>query len=336
MFASFVLGYEEICIARLQASAAIALGGMDVPAAGQALLKSLQARDDGYNELYKGFAIMSLGQLGDEAAAKYMRDLLNPMLGPGAHKSRENIKSPLRGYAAVALGLYCQPVKTPQGPIDRPGWEELTRLLAERMADVKEEDEVRTAAALALGLAGRTENLRYLIPASTTIEGNNELLAGYAILARGMLGDRNVVAPAQKLLDKGNDRDDTSGLLARRAAVLGLALCGSDEALPVLVQAWHLSYFTNRETLLALSLRETYSILDDAVKLLNESPDAWERAFAARCLGEMLMPARPSRLDRILQGGNYTIRNDRLMPYQTLANEFMYLHLLPAFGKAWR
>lgn len=331
------VGNEEIYEARLRASAAIALGFIDCPESRQALVKCLEGDDDGYNELYKGQAIMSLGRLADQAGTGPMGELLNPMGRGGAKKSQEKLKSPLRGFAALALGMYCRPIHTPQGDTDPPNFDRIAMALAERMSDVDEQNEVRTACAMGLGLSGRTENLKYLQPASKSVEAGNDILTGYTILARGMLGDRSgILEPAGKFLNKANDRTDTSGLLARRAAVLGLALCGSEEALPILMNAWNLSYHVNREVILALSLRRAYSVTDTLLKLVRESDNPWERAYAARCLGELFVSPRPQRLSTLIGGENYMLKDTRMMPFRTLANEFLYLHLLPAFGDTWR
>ena len=334
--AQITYGLELIYEVRLQASAAIALGNIDTPISRQALLRCLDAHDNGYSQLYKGFAIMSLGRLGEPAAVPVLADMLAVMNKTGARKSSEKLKSPLRGYAALALGLYARPYKTPQGPADRPGFDKVSMLLAERMADAGEEMEVRSAAEVALGLTGRTENLKLLQAATGAIGIKDDPLIGYVILARGMLGDRNVLEGAKKYLAVANDNQTTAGVLGRRAAVLGLALMGTQETIPILIEAWGLSYHSNREVTLALSLCGAYNVTEELVKLMTTAENPWERAFAARCLGELFNKSRPQRLACLINGSNYTFKNNRLAPYRALANEFLFLHLLPAFGETWR
>ncbi len=204
------------------------------------------------------------------------------------------------------------------------------------MADSEEFIEVRTAAALALGLSGRTENLKFLQQASRTIGRSEEILIGYTLLARGMLGDKNIIPVAKKFLKAANDRRTVSGILSRRAAVLGLGVLGDQEAIPILNKAWHLNHYVNREVALAYSLCEAYNATEPLLKLLNESENPRERAFAARCLGELFTAARPQRLSRLIANSNYTMKNKRMIRYQALGNEFLFVYLIPAFGEEWR
>jgi len=330
------LGTEDIYLARLRASAAIALATIDTPVSRQALLKCLQDPEDGYSQLYKAQAIMSLGILGEPGVAPVLTGLLARTNNTGGMKSEEEIRSPLRGHAALALGLYCRPVPTPQGPADRPKYHELSMVLAERLADSREELEVRSACAAALGLTGRTENLPYLRSASANLTARDYVLAGYAILARGMLSDRAVLDAAAKYLVSEENKEETDRILGRRATVLGLGLAGTQEAIPILTRAWDSSSHVNREVMLALCLCQAYNVTEPLVKMLADSSSAERQAFAARCLGEIFLTTRPSRLARMVQGGNYMVRNPGMYPYQVLANEFLCRHLLESFGKAWR
>ena len=333
-----IIGRERIYKGRLRASAGIALGGIPDARlnAARALREVLTRKNNDFNDLPKGMAIMSLGELGDVKSVPILVKILkNLRVG----KWKREKKSPLRGYAALALGLYSRPETTPQGTRDRPQYEKVCRLLAERMADSEEIIEVRTAAALALGLSGRTENLKLLQQASRTIgrsRKNEEILVGYTLLARGMLGDKNIIPIAKKFLKTANDRRTVSGILSRRAAVLGLGVLGDQEAIPILNKAWHLNHYVNREVALAYSLCEAYNATEPLLKLLNESENPRERAFAARCLGELFTAARPQRLSRLIANSNYTMKNKRMIRYQALGNEFLFVYLIPAFGEEWR
>ena len=279
---------------------------------------------------------MSLGRRGDPQAAEALMALLNPKSRPGVRMSSDKLASPLRGFAAVALGLYARPIGTPQGPQDTAGYRKVCGKLAERMADRAEQLEVRTAAALALGLTGRTEILKLLHAAGKTIAVKEETLIGYTLLARGMLADGNIIEPAARFLALAGDREDPSGILARRAAVLGLGLLGRQEGIPVLTDAWHLSYHVNREVALALSLCQVHSVTGPLVKLLKESDELLAQAFAARCLGELFTAVRPQRLARLTNGSNYTIKNLEMNRFQVLATEFLFTYLIPSFGDDWR
>lgn len=326
-----VIGEEAIFLSRLRASAAIALGSWEDPVATKALIAMLREPNDDFNALPKGMAIMSLAHRTDK--------LVLPALVGVLDVDRRNLvamEHPLRGYAAVALGLYARPVQTPQGVADRPAFDKALELIAATLADPREPVEVRCAAAVGLGLAGRTAALRPINTAAETLTDRDEMLIGYILLARGMLGDRNIVPIAQRFLALERDKTDMPGILARRAAVLGLGLCSADEAVPVLTEAWHLNHYVNREVVLALSLCEARGVARLVSRYARESNDPEERAFMAMVLGELLATQRPDRLAGFINASNYTLKDHGRMPYQRLANEFMFGYLLQAFGEAWR
>jgi HEAT repeat protein len=331
------VGIEQIYVASLRASAAIALRKFRTPGAAEALVASLAIRDDGYVELFKAFAIMSLGQLGEPSALPPLTGYLARVHPSGKPKSLAELDSPLRGFAALALGLYARPREGPQGPFDQPDYDKVCQALAERLADLQEELEVRSACAMGLGLAARTENLRYLLKASESVRPADDLLAGYILLARAMLSDRNIIALTKKFLDPSRpERKETSGILARRAAVMGLAVLDTEEVIPTLLDAWHLTYYVNREVAVALGILRAYNVTDPLVKLLETSPNPLEQAFAARCLGELFTEERPYRIRWLINDSNYTMRNERMIPYQSVANEFLYEYLIPCFGDRWK
>ncbi|MCX5684915.1 MAG: hypothetical protein NT049_14705 [Planctomycetota bacterium] len=328
------VGAEKVYLSILRASAAIALGHFRDPAAIKALTDSLAFRDDGYVQTFKGFAMMSLAEIGEPAALPPLMNYLGRAPG-GKTKSVPELGSPLRGFAALALGLYSRPRAAPLQAGDPADYDKVCLALAERLADTDEELEVRTACAMGLGLTGRTENLRYLQKASDTVRTTDDLLGGYVLLARAMLGDRNILPLAKRYLDVAREKKDTSGILARRAAVLGLAMLDSQDTIPTLLVAWDLSYYVNREVAVALGLMGAYNVTDPLVKLLETSPNALEQAFAARCLGELFLEERPYRLRWLLNGNNYTLKNMRMLPFQSTANEFLYEYLIPCFGDDW-
>ena len=329
------VGVEKAYLATLRTSAAIALGHYRNPAATEALVDSLSLRDDGYTRTFKGPAMMSLGEIGDPACLPPLMEHLGRTQPSGKPKSAADMGSPLRGYAALALGLYSRPRSAPLPAGDPPDYDKVCQALGERLADTSEELEVRTACAMGLGLTARTENLPRLQKASETVGPADDLLAGYLLLARAMLGDRNIIAPARKFLDAAGEKKDTAAVLSRRAAVLGLALTDLPDALPAPLEAWRMTHYVNREAAVALGLRAAYDATEPLARLLETSPDPAEQAFAARCLGELFLAQRPDRLCRLVNGSNYTLRNDRMAAYQAAANEFLYEYLLPCFADEW-
>lgn len=332
------IGVSDVYMSRIRASAAIALGRIGDPMSRQALLRAIKARDDNYSELYKGFVIMSLAGLADRTCLPVFLKMLDPHIKTTiVRRDRKAYRnSPLRGYAALALGLYARPFKTPQGMVNRPMHDKVGARLAKYMADPAETLEVRAACAMGLGLTGRTANLRLLQAAGRTIRANDDILIGYTLLARGMLGDVNILAPARKYLGRRGNRTDQASLLGARAAVLGLGLLGSQQAIPALVDAWRLGYYVNREVCVAFRLCQPHNVTDLLVKWLKESDTALEESFAARCLGDIFLKRRPRRLARLIGQSNYTMKNIKMTRFQALANEFLFVYLIPCFGDQWR
>lgn len=329
------LGMEKIVRANLRASAAIALGSSGTSTARKALLKVLEEKDDGYSDIYKSMAIMSLGQLCDEDALPALAELVHPTVQPGVVISKDRLQSPLRGHAALAMGLYARPIWTSQHPVDRPNAEKIREFLALRVVDTKEPEDFRAACALALGLGGRTEDLRYLQPASKTIGNNNELLAGYMILARSMLGDRTILGPAKEFLAAGKSKTGMASILGRRAAVLGLGLTGSSEAIPILAGCWGQDRYLSQEIAKALSFCGGENQAARLAGEMNGSGKPEDKALAASCLGILFTKDRPPRLSRLLGGSNYMMRTPRMMFFQAMANEFLITSLLPEMAEKW-
>ena len=331
------VGYEEIYLARLRASAAIALGEHDDDISRAALRKCLEDKPDGFNHLYQELAMISLGKLHDAQGADMLLRGFNSKPARNGRPAKDDPAVSLKGFAAIGLGLYCRPVPSPQGTIYPPHSDTICEALAKHLADADEDIEVRSACAVAIGLSGRTETLKYLVAASEKLRAGDDLLNGYVLLARGMLGDHNIIEPAAKYLDTRTERADPAGIMGRRAAVLGLGLTGLPEAVPPLVKAWDLSYYVNREVPVALSLCKAYGQYEPLVKLMKDkNAKPLERAFAARCLGELFIAERPQRLASVINGGNYMFKNMPMMPYQALANEFLYTYLMAMFGKEWK
>lgn len=335
------IGPELISMAWLRSSAAIALGELDAPRAGDALLRFINENPakEPYLVAPMGFAIMSLAAYPSDAS----RDRFIAILGKQDQRGKLIVDvtkdSPLRGFAALALGLYARPYDTPQGPADRPGFDWAITTLAERLEDEREEEEVRTACAVALGLTQRTAVLPVLHRLSVKIEQRNRRadfpVLGFVMLGRAMAGDRNLVEPAARLLLDRDDDTTPSGILSRRAVVLALGLTRSSTAIPILTKAWHLNHYVNREVILALRLVGGANAASPVMERLRQAKDQEERAYMAQALGELLAVDRPTALSRLTVGSNYTVRNDHFLPIQSLANGFLFDYLIASFGENW-
>ncbi len=112
-------------------------------------------------------------------------------------------------------------------------------------------------------------------------------------------------------------------------------LRSKDSAGQLITEAWHLNHYVNREVAVALGFCGQGSLAQSMIEILDRSQDLEERAFMARVLGEIFVEQRPERLSTFVAGTNYTMRNDWRLPYQKLANEFMFSYLIPAFDEKW-
>jgi HEAT repeat protein len=347
------LGIEEIYLGQMRAAAAIALGHINSPESRRALMLAIQqtgdefgghwndvnalARAHEFSDLHKGMAIMSLGRIADPASL----DLLIATLGGNivtkiGKTPNELVDSPLRGYAALALGMYARPVDTPQGPQDRPGFDKVCELLASCAANPNETAEVRCACTLGLGLTGRTANLRFFGSITETAGRLNDVThAGFDLMARAMLGDRKIIEPARQLLARPEVPDSVADVVGRRAVILALGLHGAQEIIPVLNAAWHQSYHVNREVSVAMCLCRGYSATDALVDLVENGPTPLAQVFGARCLADLFMKEESSRIARLLNTSNYAMANRTNLFLQGVANEFLFHWLIPAFGETW-
>jgi HEAT repeat protein len=383
------LGVEPIVMANLRASSAIALGRIDTDESNAALWRVLREevqrkthKNDGaygkadvvhfdnydYSVLYKSQAIMSLGKLGDEKSVPILVSILQPpppQPARGRVLTREQkdehagqLRSPLRAFAALALGLYSRPIHLPPGgrnyddyvqgqePVvatDRKNSDNIARLLAEIMANRNESEDLRAACAMALALGGRAENLAHFHTAAKSVDKSNELLIGYMTLARAMLGDkdRSLLEAVGPLLAAKNNRTDREGVVARRAAALGVGLTGLPEAVDVLSDSLHLGRYVTRESAFAATFCQdptaVPAVADKLLAVLN-NPKAKpeDRALMARCLGDLFAAERPSRLTRLSADSNYDMRIPRLSTYRAFANEFLFMFLLAPPADEWQ
>jgi HEAT repeat protein len=330
-----VTGIEAIYRSRLRSSAAIALAGaQDRELAVEVLARLILEQDNDYNTVPKCFALISLAQI---SSPKSLEVLLHVATDKDGRRSKrqKDLESPLRGFAMIGLGLYARSEHTEQGSYDRPGYERALEMLQEILADKREKLEARAAAAVALGLSGRTANLKLLIGGYEAFDDTNPLLGGYVLLGRALLGDINVIEPARASLDRKPHHDKTTDLLARRAAVLALGVAGTNEAIPHLIWAWDQPFYVNREVIFALSLCDAPGVSVHLLPRLAGDGNRYERAFMAEAVGRLLNQDTLPPLSTFLIGSNFTMKNGLLDPIRFLENQFMYDYLIPQFQEVW-
>jgi hypothetical protein len=245
--------------------------------------------------------------------------------------------SALRGYAAVGLGICARSMPTGESNQGEIGRDKIIEALAKRMLDYRETLEVRSAAAVGLGLCARQKHMPAFKRAAGQLRPRqHQSLIGYIILARGMIGDEEIIKPAGKFLSLKNEDTSMSGILGRRAAALGLGVLGKDKCIDVLKDAWHLNYYVNREVALALAFCGPDKVAETLIDEMTESDKPLVRAFMARCLGELFTAKRPPRMARFIIASNYAMKNEARLRYQMMANEFLFRYLIPASGREWQ
>ena len=333
-----VSGIEEIYHERLRSSAAIGLGKVgDQPGVVQALQTLINIERDDYRDYHiqpKCFALISLGQIGAKEGLPTLLDVLDSQAS-GRIKPQKDLESPMRGFAAIGLGLYARPYESAQGTSNRPRYDAALEMLGQRLLDKRENLEVRCACAMALGISGRTATLKVLISQYETLDEVNPMLGGYVLLSRALLGDQSLLTDARKALLRKPHRDELTMLLARRAAVLAMGVTGSGEAIPNLVRFYDEPHYVNRDIILALSLCSTEGVTTHVLPVLRESDNPYERAYMSEVVGRLLAQEKPPPLSRFLIDSNFTMKNGLFEPYKRISNPFMYEYLIPQFGEIW-
>ncbi len=345
------VGLEEIFLGHFRAAAAVALGRIDDPRARAALVQALAqdgrewgalsqdpnalARIHQFSELHKAMAIMSLGRNGDESGLQALLATLAGQIPNIAGYPPERLKdSPLRAYAALALGIYARPVAKDDQQLDRAGWDRACRALAERLQDATELPDVRTAAALALGLASRPQNLKTLQAIDVRKEPDM-MLAGHLLLARAMLADAGVPALAEALLLRERPDGTVGDTLGRRAAVLAMGVLGGPDVVLVLKWAHGQPGPVREEVGRALALGKGFNAAEELIETVRNGQDAKGRAVAARWLGQLLMKEDRDPLSQLIRDSVYALRDDASQPVRDMAGEFLG-RLVPTFQLASR
>jgi hypothetical protein len=214
-------------------SAALALGPSAAgrsPAAASvqaqnALIQNFAPYLDQGGPMYAGASVIAFAAAATPKDVYILRDLLD--MGTDPVLGLVNPKSPLRGYAAIGLGLYmanggaskieARPLGTVQVGVDAglPDYLDLNETLALRYANKQESQDLRAACALALGLSGDPANVQRLLKGAERIDRRDELLLGYTALALAMLNERSAVNAAGPLVSAGATTLDADAVATR-------------------------------------------------------------------------------------------------------------------------
>lgn len=215
-------------------SAALALGMNDTGhslasssiQAQNALILNFASYLDQGGPIYAGASLVSFSTATAENEIYVVRDILD--MGTDPTVGLVNPRSPLRGFAALGLGLYMAnggPSKIATRPIggvapvgfdqSLPDYLDLNETLALRYTNRQESSELRAACALALGLSGDPANAQRLLKGAQSINPRDELLMGYTTLALGLLHERSLLNAAAPLTAGSFTKIDVQAVAAR-------------------------------------------------------------------------------------------------------------------------
>ncbi|XAM00042.1 hypothetical protein OT109_01380 [Phycisphaeraceae bacterium D3-23] len=237
----------------------------------------------------------------------------------------------VRSYTAIAIGLLIR--RETEGTALYDAWPrehlrgiQLDRLkrrfgqrLARAIADMDEPMGYRAACALALGLTADPQYVPVLTEELGRLQGGDEVVLGYGLLALAMLGDERVADPVLRYVNRRGSIGEIDDLLGRRAALQALGVLGdsgADASRLTLEGAW------GRDPWLSIEVGRTtlWTGTYDAVpKMLTASRSAsvrW-RVASALSLGAALDQSFPPRIEALSDSAPFAMSYRRVPPPET-------------------
>jgi HEAT repeat protein len=244
---------------------------------------------------------------------------------------RDNYTAIHRCYAAISAGLLIERIDqltadkralnalTPEafGPKDIPTIRtDLIDSLMGPLASTGEASYTRAACALGLGLSGDKKQIPRLVAIMEKCRKQDEAIYAHIALALGMLGDKNLpgrlkdyLGPPKKSLDvpavikDGFKKEYTyEQRMSRRAAILGLAALGDQDAAPLLIAQWGKDAWISYEAGRALGMLKVRTPAPELTLLVYQKQNETAAEVAAWSLGDLYDPAFLSRLTRLQRG----------------------------------
>lgn len=291
------------------------------------------------------FGLIPLGKLGDldldrndepEDAnllcdillGSYARGSLS-VINPNPTQVVNPLNDPSRGFAAVAMGLYLRRLPADSRNIRNDNLRSqvryMLRLLRRIAADAEEPSNLRAACLLGLGLSQSQSVNTTIMDVLGQMQSADPLVASFATLALGMLGDSKSFELAKKALEKTADKPDlqrisqtgfnqsysTAALISQVAIIDGLA-CMANPKANVLLYPRLMDHPITSERMIHTfkfaGLTDT-PVLPSLLKLL-ENPGKDERvaAFSAWAIGELFDPNPiPVMTEKLLRNRNLTL-----------------------------
>ena len=301
----------------------------------------LRTTESGFEDYYRGPALLSLLPwlerenesdielaLAGKTEAVDSLDDPRPLetLRPPETSMITRPDDPLRGYAAIGMGLYMRdlrglsqeqrivPVVRRPHEVARP-LRRYTNKLHYLMLNHRESPELRSAAAMGLALGGDPDAAGLIAEAMNEVDETDELFIGYGSLAMVMLGDKRGAIPARKFLQKAIS--DSEGelvvelppacVLGRRAMALALGLAGDDKSVMVLRDTWGTHTWVSLEAAWALSWSKNTALVEPMIQQMDRQLGNDKAVLAAYGLGLLLERENPSAYCRLAKGSSYAL-----------------------------
>jgi HEAT repeat protein len=263
-------------------------------------------------DLLRGFTVLPP----DQADPSIPREELNEM-----DLLLRQATNPVRGYAAIAVGLLIR--RETEGTALYDAWtgprldgielERLKRRFGERLARaIADEDEpmgYRVACALALGLTADPRYIPELTEELGRLQAGDEAVLGYGLLSLAMLGETRAAETVKRYVTRLGGIVSTEDLIGRRAALQALAVLGErggSDTREVLSRVW------GRDPWLSIEVARTThwsGLYDEMPEVLTSTRSAsmrW-RVAAAMSLGAALDRDFPPRIEALAEGGVYAM-----------------------------
>ncbi len=304
----------------------------------------------GEGDYYRGVALLSLVPMIEPDDETVLFDALDgrtrvfdyesahvPLSdGPVDEREFNRRYDPLRGYAAIGMGLYLKHIRDTQpaepdlqrNPVRyEHEAERAQRRMLDQLSRTLENQRVlndlRCAAAIGLALSDEPEAVDLLKQGQNETEIENVMLMGYSTLALALLGDKDAAIPARRYLlelsasrnaDGFSNKYDLEQTMGMRVMALALGLIGTEEDASTLIKAWGADPWVSLEIARALNWLEDDSLSESLIELIRKDPDDADAVLAAMSLGELYESNRPSKLSRLVAGCNYTINDSGIAP----------------------
>ncbi|MEM9414749.1 MAG: HEAT repeat domain-containing protein [Planctomycetota bacterium] len=245
----------------------------------------------------------------------------------------------VRSYTAIAVGLLIR--RETEGTALYDAWprehlrgiqlERLKRRFGQRLsraiADADEPLAYRAACALALGLTADPRYVPVLTQELSRLQGGDEVVLGYGLLALAMLGDERVSDPVSRYVNRPGTVGGVDDLIGRRAALQALAVlgdAGADTSRQAIEQAWGRDPWLSIEVGRVTHWSGHYDALPKMLDASRAGSVRW-RVASALSLGAALDRSFPPRIEALSAGACFAMSYRRVPPVVEPADDDIVL-----------